>query len=217
MSDAPSSAPWTPGTDVALRFIRLDGSHGAVHPLRVVADDGAALLGWLPLETPVVGTRLVGGGDQRAVPLDRRFTTPREQYLGQWQGSSTLRLVVDGQWSSVWWFFAPDGRFTSWYVNLEIPLGRTLSTVDRCDGALDVVIEPDRAWRWKDEDEADACVAAGRFTADHLARLRAEGERMIALAEAGVFPFDGSYCDFRPDPAWPSPELPGDLLAALPQ
>jgi hypothetical protein len=31
---------------------------------------------------------------------------------------------------------------------------------------------------------------------------------MIALAEAGRFPFDGTWTDFRPDPAWPAPTLP---------
>lgn len=33
---------------------------------------------------------------------------------------------------------------------------------------------------------------------------------MIALAEAGAFPFDGTWLDFRPDPAWPPipPDLP---------
>lgn len=208
---------WSAGSDVPLRFIRLDGSHGAVHPLRVLADDGRRLLGWLPAETPVVSTRLVGGGDQRSLPLAERFTTPREQYLGRWTGSSTLRLIDEDRWSSVWWFFGPDGRFTNWYVNLEVPLGRTAGTVDRCDGALDVVVAPDRTWHWKDEDEADAALAAGRFTVEHLAQLRGEGERMIALAEARAFPFDGSYCDFRPEADWPAPSLHPDLVDGLPR
>lgn len=29
------------------------------------------------------------------------------------------------------------------------------------------------------------------------------------MVEAGAFPFDGTWCDFRPDPAWAVPaELP---------
>jgi predicted RNA-binding protein associated with RNAse of E/G family len=80
--------------------------------------------------------------------------------------------------------------------------------VDRVDGALDVAVAPDRSWEWKDEDEADECVRVGRLSVEQLALLRAEGERMIALAEAGRFPFDGTWTDFRPDPAWPAPTLP---------
>ena len=34
---------------------------------------------------------------------------------------------------------------------------------------------------------------------------------MIKLIEAGEFPFDGTWTDFRPDPAWPVPRAPGRL------
>ncbi|MBV8933680.1 MAG: DUF402 domain-containing protein [Kutzneria sp.] len=199
---------WPTGSTALLRFNRLDGTLGQVHPLRVVSDDGQRLLGWLPAETPIVGTRLAGGGGPRDVPLEVRFLRPRERFPDTWRRTSTLRLIDDEQWSSVWWFFDAAGEFLGWYVNLEIPAGRTESTVDRVDGVLDVWVTPARVCRWKDEDEAMAAIAAGRLTAEHLSRLRAEGERQIALADAGRFPFDGTWCDFRPDPDWPVPELP---------
>ena len=40
------------------------------------------------------------------------------------------------------------------------------------------------------------------------AAVWAEGRRVIKIAEAGEFPFDGTWTDFRPDPSWPIPELP---------
>ncbi|HEX4700741.1 MAG TPA: DUF402 domain-containing protein, partial [Pseudonocardiaceae bacterium] len=123
-------------------------------------------------------------------------------------------LIAESEWSSLWWFFEPDGTFRCWYVNLEIPRGRTDYTTDRVDGVLDVAVAPDRSWRWKDEDEANAAVAAGRINAAQLSRLRTEGERLIALVEAGAFPFDGTWCDFRPDPAWERPTLPAGLDVA---
>jgi len=61
---------------------------------------------------------------------------------------------------------------------------------------LDVWVEPTGSWRWKDEDEFAAAIQAGRFADGQAEMLRAEGERMIALAEAGTFPFDGSHTDF---------------------
>jgi predicted RNA-binding protein associated with RNAse of E/G family len=121
-------------------------------------------------------------------------------------------VITESDWSSVWWFFAESGEFRGWYVNLEIPLGRTELGTDRIDGALDVTVDPHRRWQWKDEDEAAAAVEAGRLGAEQLARLRAEGERLIGLAEAGAFPFDGTWCDFRPDPGWPAPALPPGVL-----
>ena len=202
------SATWAPGSTALLRFRRLDGSLGQVHPLRVLSDDGRALVGWLPADTPIVGTRLVGGRHMRTVPLEQRFTIKRERFPHVWHDSANLRLVEEDRWSSTWWFFSRDWEFQGWYVNLEIPMGRTASTVDRVDGALDVWIQPDRSWDWKDEDEADECVRVGRLSTEQLRLLRTEGERVVALAEAGRFPFDGTWTDFRPHPDWPAPTLP---------
>jgi hypothetical protein len=201
---------WQPGDNVVHRFMRTDGTLGAHHPLRVLSDDGERLIGWLPDGTDIIGTALPDGRNPREAPLAEMFRLPRVRTHAVWHGASTLRLVNEPDWSSVWWFFDPAGTFECWYVNLELPRGRTAHTTDRVDGALDVVVYPDRTWRWKDEDEADAAVAAGRITADDLSRLRAEGERQIALAEAGAFPYDGTWCDFRPDPDWARPVLPGD-------
>ncbi len=35
--------------------------------------------------------------------------------------------------------------------------------------------------------------------------MRAEGERLLRLVETGAFPFDGTWCDFQPDPSWRTP------------
>ncbi|RZQ59423.1 DUF402 domain-containing protein [Amycolatopsis suaedae] len=204
----PTPDDWPAGHTVVERFLRPDSSVGRLHPLRVISDNGGVLLGWMPAGTPITSSKLADGRSLREAPLEQRFRLPRYSRLDVWRGTSTLRRIPDDEWSSVWWFFAETGEFTGWYVNLEVPLGRTASGPDRVDGVLDVAIAPDRTWRWKDEDEAEAAVAAGRLTAKWLVRLRQEGERLIELAEAGRFPFDGSWTDFRPDPAWPVPELP---------
>ncbi|RJQ88085.1 DUF402 domain-containing protein [Amycolatopsis panacis] len=200
---------WAPGETVVERFVRPDGSVGQEHPLRVISDDGQVLFGWLPLGTPIIGSRLQDGRALRDAPLAERFRVPRISVPDIWHGTSTLRMIPEDAWSSVWWFFEPDGRFRDWYVNLEVPLGRCAGGPDRMDGILDLVVTPDMGWRWKDEDEAVAAVHAGRLTPEQLDRLREEGERIGALAGRGVFPFDGSYTDFRPEQDWPRPALPG--------
>ncbi|WP_016700674.1 DUF402 domain-containing protein [Actinoalloteichus spitiensis] len=202
-----STPRWGAGAEILFRFLRPDGTVGAVHPARVVSDDGAAVFCWVLGGTEIVATRLPDGRLVREAPLEQRFVLGRRPCRSRWTGSSTLRWVPEGQWSSVWWFFGPAGDFRGWYVNLEIPRGRTPFGVDRVDGVLDVFVRPDRTWEWKDEDELVAALAAGRVTREQAGLLRAEGERVIALAEAGAFPFDGSHLD-PPDPAWPRPELP---------
>jgi hypothetical protein len=196
---------------VVERFHRPDGSIGQVHPLRVLEDDGRVLRAWLPAGTPIVGSRLADGRLMRDAPLEQRFRIPRVPVPDSWHGASTLRRIPEDEWSSVWWFFDLEGRFKNWYVNLEIPLGRTAGAVDRIDGVLDVVVEADGSWRWDDEDEAEAALEVGRLTLEQFDRLRVEGERIGALAERGAYPFDGTDTDFRPDAGWPAPELPAEL------
>jgi predicted RNA-binding protein associated with RNAse of E/G family len=117
---------------------------------------------------------------------------------------------VVGDWS-VWWFFRDDGGFDGWYGNLESPRVRWSGGVDTSDRALDVVVEPDRSVAWKDEDEFALLTGrADRWTASQAVGIRADGEHLMRLAEAGAFPFDGRWTDFRPDPAWTVPDLPPD-------
>ncbi|MDA3649212.1 DUF402 domain-containing protein [Saccharopolyspora indica] len=203
---------WLPGEEALYSFWRLDGSLGTVHPARVVTDDGDQLLCWVLDGTPIRTTTSPDGRSYREMPLFERFNGPRVPARSTWRGTSTLRLVYEHRWVSVWWFFEPDGTFRNWYVNLEVPLGRDEYGVRRVDGVLDVEVFPDGTWSWKDEHELAAAMAAGRFDRWHLKQLRAEGERMIALAEARLFPFDGTYCDAVPDPKWALPSLPDGLL-----
>jgi hypothetical protein len=78
------------------------------------------------------------------------------------------------------------------------------------------VVAPDRTWVWKDEDEmAERIGWPHYFDQDGADRSRAEGERLIELVEAGEYPFDGTYTDFRPDPAWQSPRRRPDASSAV--
>ena len=206
---------WRSGDSLLYRFRRLDGSLGSVHPARVVSDDGDQVLCWVLPGTSIRITTSPDGRTPRELPMEERFGGLRVPARSTWRTHPTLRLVLEHQWASVWWFFEPDGTFRNWYVNLEVPLGRDASGVDRVDGVLDVEVLPDLTWSWKDEHEIDAALAAGRFSPGHMRRLRAEGERMVELAAAGKFPFDGTHCDARPDPGWALPELPTELVRAV--
>ncbi|GAA1799703.1 hypothetical protein GCM10009682_21670 [Luedemannella flava] len=111
---------------------------------------------------------------------------------------------------SVWWFWDARGVFDGWYVNLEAPhvwwRDGEVAGVDTTDHDLDVVVYPDRTWEWKDEDElAERLAFPDHYWVDDEPAVWAEGERLVPLIEAGVYPFDGTFCDFRPDLAWESP------------
>jgi hypothetical protein len=104
-------------------------------------------------------------------------------------------------------FFFHAGRFTSWYVNLELPLAlwrdSDLAGGDTVDWDLDVVIQPDRSWRYKDEEEfAQRLREPEHYWVHDEERVREAGRQVVEQVEARVFPFDGTWCDFDPPAHW---------------
>jgi uncharacterized protein DUF402 len=156
--------------------------------------------------------RDVGAADGRLfreVPFGEWGRTARAMRELHWGGDMLMLHPTSGSYS-VWLFFEPDGSFRNWYVNLEEPPIRWddghLAGLDTVDQDLDIVVGPDRAWRWKDEAEFEAHLQhPDVYWVPDAEAVRAEGERLIKLIEAGEFPFDGTATDFRPDPAWTIP------------
>jgi Protein of unknown function (DUF402) len=205
--------PFEPGRTVLRRYFR-GSRYTYVQPMRVISDDDAGLLLWTPAGSEFAVLRDADGRSQHDLPIDE-MSAPR-LVRKTWRDNDILVLRPHDGWHSIWWFFE-NGGFVGWYVNLETPGTRHENAIDLTDLVLDVWVEPDRTWEWKDEDEMAARIGnPAYFDAEQAAAVRAEGERLIKLAEAGAFPFDGTHVDFRPDPRWPIPALPDDWDSGAP-
>jgi len=150
---------------------------------------------------------------KRPVDQDGRFLrlVPSEWALVSERWSTeALRLVTPGAAHSVILFWTEGFREVRfWYVNLEEPLRRTTLGFDYMDQVLDIYISADMSeWQWKDEDEMEEARALGMITPQKALEIRAEGERVIEHMRSGRPPFNGGWESWRPDPAWPIPELP---------
>lgn len=111
-------------------------------------------------------------------------------------GAHSIRLFWDGAW-----------QFQFWYVNLEDPYQRTEKGIRVNDLTLDIVITPDLQWSWKDEPEFEALHQAGHFTNERVEAIRAEGQRVIQRLEAGLWPFNQPWPQWRPEPSWQAPQI----------
>lgn len=181
-----------------LRYFNQGRPVGAL-PTRVVSPDGLVL--WLAPRTPVARPGIEGRG-VREVPLEDRYSQPWEPIDGSWTGDGVLIVGRPERAHSIWLFW--DGeRFAGWYVNLEAPWRRSRLGFDTEDETLDVWIESDGSWEWKDEHELAVAVEVGFFGAQQAAAIRAEGERVLA-----EWPFPTGWEEWRPDPSWPVPSLP---------
>jgi hypothetical protein len=201
-----TSVDFSPGETVNLRHLQRD-QPGLVFPYRVIEAGDDAVLLWAPPGTRGWLFNMPDGRGLGETPLPEWSSTPRVP-VRHTVDHGMLSWIPYGRDYSVRWFFHPDGSFQRWYGNLEAPSvpwrdGGTAG-LDTSDWDLDVVVEPDRSWRWKDEDELTARLAMPEsYWVPGEGRVRRAGKEVIALVESGAFPFDGTWCDFRPDPAWP--------------
>ena len=197
---------WKPGDSVLLRGV-LDGTVRWAFPHTVVEDTA---------ERVVLFMR--PGVEGRCIPRDstgdylERFGAGIEPEPYVWAWNRVLWLTRFGERHSLGLFWDDSsGDFLGWYVNLQTPLQRSALGFDSLDHALDVWIEPDGSWRWKDEADLARCVELEIFGEAEADDIRAEGERAIA-ALPKLLPT--GWEDWQPDPAWPAPTLPANWAAA---
>lgn len=183
---------WSPGDVVVWR----EAWHGLEYisvPVRVVEDSDDLLVVFVCEGTRYAFPNPWPFGDQHAWAA-----------RGGFEGEGILIAHGAGAAHSIWHFWrGAERRFAGWYVNMQEPLRRDTRSYVTQDHELDIWIEPDRKWRWKDEQELLDWIPRGRFTEDEVVAVRAEGERVLT-----EWPFPTGWEEWSPDPSWPVPELP---------
>ena len=201
---------WSPGDTVILQEVWRDRVWAA-RPMRVVRDEDDFVALWFP-----EGTRwkapTTPDGLPRAESRGERLATCLAR--GAWRfvdatwDVETLCLLRAGEWHAVWVSWLPGGEHWGWYINLQEPYERTTCGFATMDLALDVIIEVDGSWRWKDADELETYVAHGVVEPALSDRLYAEGLRAVRRRQRGESPFCDSWPEWVADPSWTVPELP---------
>jgi hypothetical protein len=157
---------------------------------RIVEESRETIALWIPAGAPA---KIPGGGLR--IPGDAwdlvDASTNRPQQLC---------VARPGDAHSIYLFWLADGTFSHWYVNFERPLRRSRVGFDTFDEKLDLIVQPDGSYEWKDEDEFALAAAAGLLHAD---AVRAEAKRVL-----DEWPFPTGWEDWRPGEGWPIPQLP---------
>ena len=178
----------------------------AARPLHVVRDDPDGLALWFPR-----GTRWKAPITPPSRPreADRGERLAQCALRGDWifrdveWDVDTLVLARAGAWHELWVSWLPNGEHWGWYVNLQLPLRRAALGYTTMDLVLDLIVDPDGSWRWKDEDELETWVARGVCTPEMAERIRREGEAVLADP-----PWPTGWEDWRCHRDWTLPELP---------
>ncbi|MFI6942017.1 DUF402 domain-containing protein [Streptomyces sp. NPDC050418] len=202
---------WAPGSHILWRYRENGGD--SIHicrPVTVVRDSAELLAVWMAPGTECVRPVLADGTPVHHEPLATRYTKPRSVVRDRWHGTGVLKLARPGEPWSVWLFWEQGWRFKNFYVNLEEPLARWAGGVDSEDHFLDISVQPDRSWHWRDEDEFAEAQRVGLMDSGQARGVRAAGRAALDVVREWGPPFSDGWPGWRPDPAWRRPVLPED-------
>lgn len=198
------TVPFQPGTTIIYREIDEKRQVVDVKPVTVVEDSSEQAALWLPLDTPTM--RPVLKNHTQGEP--RRWTDENWSLENSvWQWAELLILVKPGERRATWVRWSREREFQGWYVNMQSELLRTDLGFDLRDHQLDILVEPSREWRWKEEDELCLCVEEGRIDPRLAQEIKAEGNRAIAEIEKNGSPFSDRWEDWVSTPSLPKPAL----------
>lgn len=99
-------------------------------------------------------------------------------------------------------------QFLCYYINFQLPFERNDHAVDTRDLELDIVIRPDLSYEWKDLDDYRKAIEHGLLTPELIQGIEEAKPEIFHRLENRLYPFDGSWLDWRPDPTWQPPKLP---------
>ena len=122
-----------------------------------------------------------------------------------------LTLTPRDAWHSVMLFWSSDWQLKMWYVNLQSPIRRVRHGIQVHDLALDIVVQPDMSWSWKDEDEFELLASRGLISVEQVSAVRAGAARVARRIESLAPPFCEGWEHWRPDSSWPVPQLAGPI------
>ena len=100
------------------------------------------------------------------------------------------------------------GRFLGYYINFQLPFKRTSIGFDMLDLELDLIIAPDFHWQWKDWENYQQGISSGVIRREWVEQIENGKKEVFDKFENRLYPFDGSWLDWVPDPSWQPPPLP---------
>lgn len=197
-----------PGSTVALRWVYRGKLWGG-RAVTVVSDGPErTFLSWGP------GCEWWSAHGTGRHPVGRRWDlvqTGRWDLLERpWTRSRALLVLEPGRYYGICLFWEADtGEFRNFYVNFQLPFRRSHAGFDSLDLDLDLVVERDLSWRWKDEEDWSAAKASGALDDATIAGVEAGREEALKRVQAGLRDLT-DWVDWVPDPSWAPPRMPGD-------
>lgn len=195
---------YPPGTDLVAED-RWHNLLWAAVPQRVISSSHSELITYVP--TGAVATR----ASTRGLPGTENLTRDERKLLALRTRSARVIEALEApdklffyrlnRWSRInlGWDHST-GAFLGWYVNFELPAHVTPTGLATMDLVLDIWVNPDRSWEWKDRGDYLQVLNDGTLDHDIADQIKAETVRVLdeITTQAGPSPTTG----------WPSSLIP---------
>ncbi|MCC6259521.1 MAG: DUF402 domain-containing protein [Anaerolineales bacterium] len=138
-------------------------------------------------------------------------TNRRDMQTYLWHTNRFLILLFPEKYYSInlIWNQA-ENQFLCYYVNFQLPYKRNNAKFQTLDLEIDLVIEPDFNWHWKDEEDYQAGVDLNIITKAWVQEIELAKREIFDTLERRAYPFDGAWLNWNPDPNWGLPTLPSN-------
>jgi protein associated with RNAse G/E len=128
-----------------------------------------------------------------------------------WQRNRLLLIFEpEKYYSTILFWNHASNEFLCYYINFQVPLQRNHCALDTLDLDLDIIINPDFTYEWKDEDDYEQAIERGVIFPEWIAGIERSKVEIFDRLEKRQYPFDGSWLNWMPEASWVPPELPED-------
>lgn len=124
--------------------------------------------------------------------------------------TNRLLVILEPQryYSTILFWDDESNKFACYYINFQLPYWRSHCGIDTLDLDLDLIVNPDYSFEWKDEDDYQKGIETEIILPEWIQGIEIAKHEVFDRLEKRHYPFDGSWLDWIPDPAWLPPRLP---------
>jgi hypothetical protein len=138
-----------------------------------------------------------------------------EKYI--WHANRFLILLEPQKYfSTIYIWEQASEEFLCYYINFQTPFTRSPWGFDTLDLDLDILVDLDNKWEWKDRDDYQNGIQSGGITPEYVREIERAQKEVFSRIEDRLYPLDGTWLEWRPDPNWPKTKLPIDWDVVTP-
>jgi predicted RNA-binding protein associated with RNAse of E/G family len=119
-----------------------------------------------------------------------------------------ILLEAEKYYSTMYFWNDASNEFLCYYINFQEAIQRSHCGVDTLDLDLDLIINPDLSYQWKDVEDYQKAIEQRIIFPEWTQDIDTAEKEILEKLEKRQYPFNGSWLDWTPDPNWSPPKLP---------